>query len=251
MPLKDRKSALVALAGGLLMAAVAGAANVPSYEQARERFEAKRAKQADAPKVSAEDRRIMKRAGQRLAENMPDPGIDVGEKAPDFTLPNAFGKSVRLYDLLKDGPVVLVFYRGAWCPYCNLQLHTLKKSLPQIRRHGAQLVTVTPQKPDKSLEQVKKDGYPFEILSDLDSEVMKAYNLYFEVSPELSEVYKRNFKLDLADYNGDGRYVLPVPATFIIDTDGVIHAADANVDYKHRMEPAAIIAALQALATPR
>lgn len=220
---------------------------VPSYEQAREQFEAERRKKSKGPKLSPEDRQIMQQAGEDLATSMPDPGLDVGETAPDFSLPNAFGKSVSLYEQLEKGPVVLVFYRGAWCPYCNLQLHTLRESLPSIEGEGAQLITVTPQKPDKSLEQVKEDDYPFEILSDLDSSAMKAYNLYFEVPVELADVYRRNFGLDLADYNGDGRYVLPVPATYIIDREGVIRAGAADVDYKERMEPAAIVEALKRL----
>ncbi|MDZ7661123.1 peroxiredoxin-like family protein [Thiohalophilus sp.] len=233
---------------GLVMYSIAGAGeSVPSYEQAREQFEAERRKKSKGPKLSHEDQQIMQQAGEDLATNMPDPGLEVGEKAPDFILPNAFGNPVSLYDQLEKGPVVLVFYRGAWCPYCNLQLHTLRESLSAIEREGAQLITVTPQKPDKSLEQVKEDDYPFEILSDLDSAVMKAYNLYFEVPMELADVYRRNFGLDLADYNGEGRYVLPVPATYIIDRDGVIRAGTADVNYKERMEPAAIVEALKQL----
>ncbi|MDY6978844.1 MAG: peroxiredoxin-like family protein [Pseudomonadota bacterium] len=220
---------------------------VPSYEQAREQFEDKRRQNAKGPKLSPEDRQIMQQAGKDLAADMPDPGLDVGMKAPDFTLPNAFGEPVSLYGQLKNGPVVLVFYRGAWCPYCNLQLNTLRESLPVIEDAGGQLITVTPQKPDKSLEQVKEDDYPFEILSDLDSSVMKAYKLYFEVPMDLVDVYRRNFGLDLADYNGDGRYVLPVPATYIIDREGVIRAGAADVNYKERMEPATIIEALKQL----
>ncbi|MDR9436221.1 MAG: peroxiredoxin-like family protein [Thiohalophilus sp.] len=238
----------VVLFAALAMPPVAMAdESVPSYEQAREQFEDKRRQNAKGPKLSSEDRQIMQQAGEDLAASMPDPGLEVGAQAPDFTLPNAFGESVSLYEQLENGPVVLVFYRGAWCPYCNLQLHTLRESLPAIEAEGAQLITVTPQKPDKSLEQVKEDDYPFEILSDLDSSVMKAYNLYFEVPMELVDVYRRNFGLDLADYNGDGRYVLPVPATYIIDRDGVILAGAADVNYKERMEPAAIVEALKPL----
>jgi len=178
---------------------------------------------------------------------MPDPGLKVGERAPEFSLPNAFGQQVSLTDMLSAGPVILTFYRGAWCPYCNLQLRGLQQTLPYIERQGARLVAVTPQKPDKSREQVEKDGYPFEILSDLDDGVMKAYRLYFEVPADLSEVYKKRLSLDLAEYNGAGRYVLPVPATFVIDREGVIRAAYAKVDYRMRMEPAAIVAALKSM----
>lgn len=189
----------------------------------------------------------MSQAVENLARDMPEPGLAAGAKAPDFTLPNAYGKPIRLYDQLKQGPVVLVFYRGAWCPYCNLQLHALQASLPHFERYGARVLAVTPQKPDKSLEQIEKDQYPFEILSDVDSSVMKAYRLYYSVSAELVDVYRRNFGLDLAAYNGKGRYVLPAPGTFIIDTAGYVRAASASVDYKERMEPQAIVAALEAI----
>ena len=106
-------------------------------------------------------------------------------------------------------------------------------------------IAITPQIPDKSLAQIKKDGYPFEILSDLDSSVMKAYRLYFEVPEKVSNVYRRNFGLDLAEYNGMARYVLPVPGTYVIDAEGVVRAASADTDYKKRMEPRDIIAALR------
>jgi len=219
---------------------------IPSYREALEVFKEEMTK-SGGPKIPPEDRAIMEQAAQDLAAAMPNPGLPVGEKAPDFVLPNVFGEPVRLTDLLSEGPVVLTFYRGAWCPYCNLQLRGLHKTLPYIEQEGARLVAVTPQKPDKSREQVEKDGYPFEILSDLDDRVMKEYRLYFEVPSDLSEVYKQRLSLDLAEYNGDGRYVLPVPATFIIDHDGIIRAAYADVDYRSRVEPATIVAALQAL----
>jgi len=223
---------------------------VPSYQEALRAYQAERAR-AEGPPVSAEDRLVMEAAARDLAAAMPDPGLHVGDEAPDFTLPNAFGKTVRLRNLLADGAVVLTFYRGAWCPYCNLQLRGLQEALPAIEGEGAQVVAVTPQNPDRSREQVAKGGYRFEVLSDLDDRVMKAYRLYFEIPPELNDVYQRLLALDLAEYNGEGRYVLPVPATFVIDSNGVIRAAYANVDYRMRMEPAAIIASLRSMNTGR
>ncbi len=224
--------------------ALAADNQIPSYADAVERFQAKRAT-ADGPKISAEDQAVMARAQQDLARQMPKPGLQPGERAPDFTLPDAHGKPVRLYDMLAEGPVVLTFYRGAWCPFCNLELHSLHGARAHFERLGASVVAVTPQTPDKSLEQVEKDGYPFPVLSDLDDRVTTAYGLRFEVPAELSDVYVRNFQLDLADYNGAGRYVLPVPGTFVIDRHGTIRAAFADTDYKQRMEPAAIVEALE------
>ena len=238
---------VVILVAGLLTASAAFAAEpIPSYEAARKAFEVERAG-SDRPTISAADRDTMSEAADELAREMPAPGLVVGSKAPDFTLPNAFGQPVRLYDQLEQGSVVLVFYRGAWCPYCNLQLHALQASLPHFERYGAHVIAITPQKPDKSLAQVEKDQYPFEILSDMDNSVMKAYRLYYRLPAELVDVYRRNFGLDLAEYNGKGRYVLPAPGTFIIDTEGYVRAASVSTDYKERMEPRDIVAVLKTI----
>ncbi len=131
---------------------------VASYQADLEAFQAERAA-AGGPGFSAADRALMQQAGADLARAMPAPGLRIGELAPDFTLPNAKGEPVRLSERLTRGPVVLSFYRGAWCPYCNLQLRGLQQSLPAFKRLGAQLIAVTPQQPDRSLAQVEADGY--------------------------------------------------------------------------------------------
>lgn len=200
--------------------------------------------QSQRPAPDARQKAIMEQAAAELAAAMPEPGLKPGSEAPDFNLPDAFGKTVRLTELLESGPVILTFYRGAWCPYCNLQLHALNESLPLFRKHGAQLVAVTPQTPDRSRGQIEKDAYPFHVLSDLDNRVMQAYNLYFEVPEALRMLYIEDFDLDIAEYNGEGRYGLPVPGTFVIDTQGIVRAAFADTDYRKRMEPAEIIRAL-------
>ncbi len=219
---------------------------IPNYAESVEKFYKESKANKKGPKFTKAELKLMADADRDLKQRMKNPGLSVGAKAPDFTLSNAFGKPVTLTDALKHGPVVLVFYRGAWCPFCNLQLHALKDSVPHFKQYGANLIAVTPQKPDKSLAQVKKDGYPFEILSDLDSSVMKAYNLYFELAPDLVTLYKKK-GLDIEAFNGKGRTVLPAPATFIIDQNGTITAMEADTDYKKRMEPAAIIEALKKL----
>jgi peroxiredoxin len=220
------------------------AEQVPSYQQSLEKQQAEKAKQPSP--FSEEDLAIMKRTGEALASRLPDPGIKVGERAPDFTLLNAYGNKVSLSDNLKEGPVVLVFYRGAWCPFCNMHLHILQQSVPLFEKYGARLITITPQTPDKSVEQIEKNALPFEVLSDLDSSVMKAYHLYFELDDELVKVYRKH-GLDIEAFNGAGRNVLPVPGTFVIGSDGVVTAMHADLDYTQRMEPQAIIEALQKL----
>lgn len=230
----------------LPLAATHATDDVPSYQQALDQFseQSKNAKAGSG--YSAHDKAVMDRAEQNLRKKMPNPGLKVNQVAPDFKLKNAFGKDVRLSELLKKGPVILSFYRGAWCPFCNLQLHTLHKSLSVFKQYGAQLVLVTPQKPDKSREQLKKDNFEFEVLSDLDSRVMKQYKLYYELSPDLVRVYKK-LGLNIEDFNGQGRNVLPVPGTYIIDKKGKIKAVHADVDYKKRMEPKDIVRVLKRL----
>lgn len=221
---------------------IAAADELPSYKQSLDQQMAE-SKKGKSP-FSSSDMAVMEKAGKDLASSMPDPGIKVGEKAPEFVLNNAFGQPVSLKDKLKEGPVVLVFYRGAWCPFCNMHLHVLQQSLAEFKKYGAQLITITPQTPDKSVEQLKIKGYPFEVLSDLDSSVMKAYKLYFELPDDLVDVYKKR-GLDIESFNGQGRNVLPVPGSFVIDTNGVVQAMQADTDYKKRMEPSAIIDALK------
>lgn len=215
-------------------------------EQVQEFFKQFEASEA-AKTMTKEDWAAFEKDKAELAAKMPDPGLHVGDKAPDFKLKNAFGKDVSLSSMTKKGPVILVFYRGGWCGICNIQLHSLNASLPTFKKYGAQLVAVTPQKPDRSQEQIKKDGYPFEILSDLNYSVIKKYKLYFDLPEYMIALEKNKFGLDLADHNGKGRYGLPVPATYIIDKKGIIRAAYANTDYTKRMEPKDILAALKKL----
>lgn len=222
-------------------------AALPNYTEGVKELEKGMSASKEAPKVSEQDMAVMTKAAAEQAAQMPNPGLKVGAKAPDFSLKNPQGKTIKLSTMLKNGPVILTFYRGAWCPYCNLQLHQLKQALPQFKQYGATVVAITPQMPDKSVGQFKQDGFPFEVLSDLDYKVIKAYNLLWEVSPELDATYKRAFGLDVASFNGAGRLGLPIPGTFVIDPAGIVRAAFADSDYKKRMEPADILAALQKL----
>lgn len=215
----------------------------PSFRNGVEAFMDRRS----GSRIDEKDKSIMIKAARDLEIAMPDPGLKVGMNAPDFQLINAFGRKVKLSEQLEEGPVVLVFYRGAWCPFCNIELNALQVSLPYFKKHNASLIAVTPQKPDKSMKQIEKAEYTFEILSDLDDSVMKSYNLYFEVPQDQYELYKNWFNFDIADYNGKDRLGLPVPGTFVIDQDGIIQAAYAKTDYKKRMEPEDIINALKVI----
>ena len=215
---------------------------LPSFQKEVNEFKSKR----KGKSIDEADKSIMIKAAQDLDRAMPSPGLRAGESAPDFTLFNAFGRRVSLSDQLKKGPVVLAFYRGAWCPFCNIELNALQRSLTHFKKYNASLIAVTPQRPDKSKEQIEKAEYTFEVLSDLGNSVMKSYNLYFEVPRELHELYKNRFGFDITDYNGKDRLGLPVPGTFVIGQDGIILSAYAKTDYKMRMEPEDILEVLKA-----
>lgn len=175
------------------------------------------------------------------------PGLAVGDRAPGFTLPDALGRLVSLDDLLAEGPVVAVFYRGEWCPYCNLQLHALQAALPTIHELGAGLVAISPQTPDHSLSLTEKHELAFPVLSDLDQDVIRAYNVQFTLADDLEDLQVNVFQNDPANQNADGSRALPVPAVFVIDQDSIVQAAFISADWRVRAEPADIISALRAL----
>lgn len=176
------------------------------------------------------------------------PGLLVGDRAPAFTLPNATGKHVSLADRLAAGPVVLQFYRGEWCPYCNLHLRALQAALPDIRKRGASVIAISPQSPDHSLSLTEKAELEFDVLSDIDQQVIRDYRLQFKLPADLESLHLNVFDVDLTAHNADGSWNLPVPATFVISADATIVAAGVEVDYRTRMEPSAILTALDELA---
>ncbi|MGD9795269.1 MAG: peroxiredoxin-like family protein [Acidimicrobiia bacterium] len=181
-----------------------------------------------------------------LRERNAVPGVPVGEQAPDFTLRDAHGNPVTLSDRVGKGPVVLSFYRGDWCPICNVELRALQRHLPAITDLGASLVAVNPQAPDRSLTFAETLELGFDVLSDLEQEVAAAYRIRFPLGDSLREIYEQH--LPLPDHNADGSWNLPVPATFIIDTDGIVRARHVDADYRTRMEPEDLMAALRAIA---
>jgi peroxiredoxin len=174
-------------------------------------------------------------------------GLAVGVHAPDFTLANAVGDPVRLSELLESGPVVLTFYRGEWCPYCNVQLRHLEQALPAFRKLGATLVAVSPQSPDHALSLTEKHELKFPVLSDVDQAVARAFRVQFTLSGDLEDLQVNVFQNDPAAQNADGTRSLPVPATFVIDRRGIIRAAFVDPDWRVRVAPEQIEAALEEL----
>jgi peroxiredoxin len=197
---------------------------------------------ATPERVAAYQRGVDELAADGIAER----AVRVDEAAPDFTLHNARGDAVRLSALLALGPVVLSFYRGGWCPYCNLQLRAYQRVLPEIQALGAQLVAVSPEAPDHTLSTQQKNELAFQVLSDTDGAVGRAWRLVYELSDELRGLYSAN-NMDLARINAVGRWELPLPATYVIGSDGVVRLAFVDVEYRRRLEPADILAALRAL----
>jgi peroxiredoxin len=175
------------------------------------------------------------------------PGLAVGDTAPDFTLSDALGQQVALAELLAQGPVVVTFYRGEWCPYCNLQLRALQQALPEITAKGATLVAISPQAPDHGLTMTEKNELAFPVLSDLDQSVSESYKVRFDLTGELEDLQVNLFQNDPAVHNADGRRSLPVPSTFVIDRTGTVRFASVDADWRVRAEPADVIAALEGL----
>jgi peroxiredoxin len=173
--------------------------------------------------------------------------LAAGDRAPDFELENAAGQRVRLTDLLTRGPVVLTFYRGAWCPYCNAQLRGLQQALPELEALGASLVAVSPQLPDGSAELIDEAALTFEVLSDLDSTVASAYGITFTLAPSDQALFLEVGN-DLRRVNGNDTWVLPAPSTFVIATDATIHHAHVDADFTQRPEPTEIVRVLRTLA---
>lgn len=167
-----------------------------------------------------------------FAQEAPE-GLFLNSKAPDFRAKDQNGNDVRLKDLLKKGKVVLVFYRGEWCPYCNKNLQRLNDSLQLIRDKGATVVAVSPETTESIMKTVEKTKAGFTIIHDENLKIMKAYEVEFEV-PENTLKRYRNGGIKLDEVNGKNGNFLPVPATYIIDKEGNITYRFFNSDYKKR-----------------
>lgn len=198
-------------------------------------------------KTSPEAVKTITAANKALEASGEVSGLELGQLAPDFELPDPTGKQVRLSERLASGPVVLTFYRGEWCPYCNITLGALQSVLGEIKDLGASLIAISPQRPDDALTMTEKHGLDFDVLSDADQRVIRAYRVQFRVPAEIEDVHMNVFKKDISELNADGSWNLPVPATFVLDAKGVVRARHVGVEYTSRMEPGEILAALKEL----
>jgi peroxiredoxin len=166
------------------------------------------------------------------------------DRAPSFALKDAEGNLVRSEDLLKKGPLIVSFYRGVWCPYCNMELQALQAAKPEFDKYGASVVAISPQTAPNSRKSMRENNLEFPILSDTKGDVGAAFGLRFNLPDYLIELYK-NLKNDLPSFNDDPNWTLPMPARYVIGPDGVILYSEVNPDYTHRPEPEELIPALQ------
>jgi peroxiredoxin len=182
------------------------------------------------------------------ARGEPEGVIEVGATLPDAKLIDPHGATTTLYEALGDQAAVLVFYRGAWCPYCNIALNTYQADLvPELARRGVALVAISPQAPDGSLSTQEKNELTFTVLSDPANQVAKSIGILTAPSAE-ARAAQLELGLDLAAVNADGTTGLPMPTTVILDPEHVVRWRDVHPDYTTRSEPVQVLAALDAVA---
>ena len=169
-----------------------------------------------------------------LSAQTENQGLRVGDKAVDFTMTDQNGKSIQLNELLGKGPVILKWYRGGWCPYCNLELKSFAEHYEAITRQGASLVAISPELPDKAGETAAENNVQFSIISDTDNQLGKKYDLVYTLDKATATRYESSFQLSA--YNGNTKAEVPLPATYIVDTDGIIKYAFINTDYTKRAD---------------
>lgn len=189
----------------------------------------------------------MSQATQSLINSrQADKALEAGDTAPEFTLRDGDGVTVSSRELLARGPLVATFYRGVWCPYCNFDLQALEEVRPEIEARNASLVAISPQTPANSRKSQRDNKLGFPILSDAGAAVAAEFGLRFALPEDLIEVY-RQFGNDLAKINDDPSWVLPMPARYVIGTDGVIAYAEVNPDYTRRPDPSDLLPVLDRL----
>ncbi len=191
---------------------------------------------------------VMREATDQLRQELAGrKRLIAGDLAPQFKLPNQKGSQISLEHRLAKGPVIVVFYRGAWCPYCNLTLRTYQSNLDRIVSAGGSLIAISPQLPEVTAQTATNNSLGFDVVSDVGSSVAAAYNVAFRLPSALRELYQE-IGHPLPNFNGSGQWTLPVPGTFVIGRDRRLAVTHIDADYRNRFEPSVAIDALSALA---
>ncbi|MGO8920404.1 MAG: peroxiredoxin-like family protein [Stellaceae bacterium] len=200
----------------------------------------------DSPEPARALEALMRALG---ASNLAAASLRPGDTMPDFELPNVEGRLVAARDCLARGPLVISFFRGGWCPYCSLELAALQEALAEIERQGASVRAITPDTGAAFAEVKRRLGLSFEVLSDVDNGAGLLFGVIFRLPEAVREIYLR-LGVDLGARHGnrDTLWLLPMPATYIVDRGGVIRHAMVELDYRRRMEPSEIVGVLRALA---
>jgi peroxiredoxin len=195
-------------------------------------------------RVAPERVAMMENATAQLrATGIEERALHLGAKLPNVALTDAMGRPVQLGALHAGKPTVIIFYRGGWCPYCNLELREWQRLLPQLQTSDAQLLAISPQLPDNSLSTAEKNDLAYPVLSDSSLAAANAFGIAFELAPELVELY-RKVGNDLPTLNGNGQWVLPIPGTFVFDAAGELAYRNVEADYRLRAEPSEVLEVL-------
>jgi peroxiredoxin len=189
-------------------------------------------------------------AVERLVSRLRETGVGdtapkPGDLMPPFVLPDETGRLVSLQELLRRGPVAVTFHRGHWCPYCRINIHALVKAHDLILRDGGQIVAVIPERQHYANE-FKIDGHvPFPVLIDMDNGYAMSLNLAFWLGEEMKEILRHRPDRDIAKFQGNDSWMLPIPATFIVGRSGRIGARFVDPDYRKRMAIDDLVTALR------
>lgn len=168
-------------------------------------------------------------------KNIEDNSIQAGQKMPEFLLPNAYNEKIHSTQILKKGKMILAFYRGSWCPYCNLELKFLQDNLSRIKEKNAVLVAISPQNPDHSLTMVEKNNLEFEVLTDHNNDFAKKLGIVFHLQDFVLPYYQ-NLGINLSLFNNNKENTLPVPAVFLVDENSKIIYKFLDVNYMNRID---------------
>lgn len=167
----------------------------------------------------------------------------VGHRLPDFSLTDSEGRLVDLASYLERGPLVISFNRGPWCDYCGLELHALARAYPYIVASGGDVVSIVPERGQYAQDLQDKRGLPFAVLTDLDLMYAFSLGLVFWVGDKIKEMYGQ-FGIDLEQFQGNGGWLLPIPATFVVGQDGRVKARFVDPDFRRRMQTEDILTAV-------